>query len=530
MASSSAESALRQILDQHLAQISEEMERQLATLRAQDQREFAALREHDRQEFAELLERERQQVAESRERERLAAETLERERHEFAESREHERQQVAESRERERLAAETLERERHELAESLEQERQQVAELRERERLAAETLERERHEFAESLEQERQQVAESRERERIAVEALERERHELAESLEHERQQVAESRERERLAVETLERERHEFAELREHDQQEFAESLGRERQEFANSRERERQLVAELRKHERREFADRLNQAVRRIRQSGDWEELSATLVDAAAVFSGGAAWLRVADGTARGGPIRGVPEEAEERFRSLEIPLADAAALAGAVESRDPVIAAIAEGQVSAALLSLPGHPTEGRVAIFPLVTKDGVPGLLYTWGDGQEAVLEMVTQVASAAWEILTPPPPPPAPELVRISAVPVPVGKPARSAWEQLSAEEQQIHLRAQRYARVQAAEMRLHEADAVESGRARRNLYDVLQKPIDQARTTFHQKFFMACPSMVDYLHLELVRTLANDDAELLGTDYPGPLV
>jgi hypothetical protein len=30
--------------------------------------------------------------------------------------------------------------------------------------------------------------------------------------------------------------------------------------------------------------------------------------------------------------------------------------------------------------------------------------------------------------------------------------------------------------------------------------------------------------------MVDYLHLELIRTLANDDAELLGKDYPGPMV
>jgi hypothetical protein len=30
--------------------------------------------------------------------------------------------------------------------------------------------------------------------------------------------------------------------------------------------------------------------------------------------------------------------------------------------------------------------------------------------------------------------------------------------------------------------------------------------------------------------MVDYLHLEMVHTLANDDAELLGKDYPGPLL
>jgi len=29
--------------------------------------------------------------------------------------------------------------------------------------------------------------------------------------------------------------------------------------------------------------------------------------------------------------------------------------------------------------------------------------------------------------------------------------------------------------------------------------------------------------------MIDYFHVELVRTLANDDASMLGPDYPGPL-
>ena len=94
---------------------------------------------------------------------------------------------------------------------------------------------------------------------------------------------------------------------------------------------------------------------------------------------------------------------------------------------------------------------------------------------------------------------------------------------------LTAEEQQVHFRAQRFARVRVAEMRLYEGDAVLSGRAKRNLYEALRKPIDSERKTFHDSFYTACLSMVDYLHLEMVRTLANDDPELLGKDYPGPL-
>jgi hypothetical protein len=377
------------------------------------------------------------------------------------------------------------------------------------------------------------------EMERLLAESRERERQEFAGLREQDRQEFADSLEqarRELTSAAALERQQH--LEQREHDHSEFTAALAEARQELVELRERDQQEFTASLQRERREFTDRLNQAVRRLRQAGDREDVAGTLVDAAAAFCGGAAWMGVADGGVRGGPVRGVPDGSAEAYASLSVPLASAAALAGAVESREPTFAAVSEGELSAALLGLPGHPTEGRVAIFPLVTAAGVPGLLYTWGNAQEAVLEMLTQVASAAWEIRTPvpAPPPPAPELVRIAAIPVsvPAAVPAvtdtRSAWDRLSADEQQLHLRAQRYARVQAAEMRLHEAEAVESGRAHRNLYSVLQRPIDQARDTFHQKFFQPCPSMVDYLHLELLRTLANDDAELLGKDYPGPLV
>jgi hypothetical protein len=119
-----------------------------------------------------------------------------------------------------------------------------------------------------------------------------------------------------------------------------------------------------------------------------------------------------------------------------------------------------------------------------------------------------------------------PEPPPPELVTIEPAPP---QPA-SAWDRLPAEEQRIHLRAQRFARVQAAEMRLFQADAVLAGRAGRDLYDTLRNSIDAAREAFRLSFFAPCASMVDYLHLELVQTLAHDDPDLLGNNYPGPMV
>ncbi len=72
-------------------------------------------------------------------------------------------------------------------------------------------------------------------------------------------------------------------------------------------------------------------------------------------------------------------------------------------------------------------------------------------------------------------------------------------------------------------------MRLYKSDAVKDGRARRDLYGTLQAEIDNARDIFQRDYLTATPTMVDYFHLELIRTLANDEAELLGRSYPGPL-
>jgi hypothetical protein len=285
--------------------------------------------------------------------------------------------------------------------------------------------------------------------------------------------------------------------------------------------------LFDEARGRARRELADQLNQSVRRIRHSPTLDELTATLLDAAMAFAAGAAIFRIADQAAHGDKIRGVAAEEAAAFTALEIPLSAAPALAGAAETRDPVIAVTTAAEVSARLISLASHPPDGRACIYPLVVKDRVPALLYCWGAAQTAALEMLAQVAAAVWGSLEEPEPPKVetPQLVKIEAAPAPA-----SAWEALSPEDQAIHLRAQRFARVQIAEMRLHDGAAVQSGRTERDLYGALRSRIDAARTAFQQKFFGQSSNMVDYIHVELVRTLAHDDADLLGKDYPGPLV
>jgi len=263
------------------------------------------------------------------------------------------------------------------------------------------------------------------------------------------------------------------------------------------------------------RELAEQLNQAVRRLRIAPDETELCATLGGAVERFASGCALFRIA------GPLAG-----NER---IEFTLSSAPALAAAVEARDPLTAAATPGEVSTALVEFFGHSPDARVFLFPLEVRESVPALIYCWGSVQVAAIELLAQVAGAVWSAIpVEPERAPVSDLVTIAAA-APPQQPSVSPWDAMTEAERQTHLRAQRFARVQAAEMRLYHADLVQTGRTQRNLYELLRQPIDAARATFQAQFFVNCPSMVDYLHLELTRTLANDDTDLLGSSYPGLL-
>ncbi len=86
------------------------------------------------------------------------------------------------------------------------------------------------------------------------------------------------------------------------------------------------------------------------------------------------------------------------------------------------------------------------------------------------------------------------------------------------------------LRAQRFARVRVAEIQLYHAAQMKNGRAGGDVYRALKAQMDAARDAYREKFLTPLNGTADYLHVEFVRTLANDDAALLGPEYPGPLV
>lgn len=277
-----------------------------------------------------------------------------------------------------------------------------------------------------------------------------------------------------------------------------------------------------------RHEAVEGLNRAIRRLRvfeSEGQW---CAALLESAvercrraALFSIGAKTFRFIgergpDGVMKDAPVPG------------EIGLNAAAAIQSAVETCDTTVAMQTAGEISEAVASYLGGDADQKVYLFPLYTRQRVVAVLYAEQPSDIAGLELLAGVAAATLEGHLAAADTRPSSVVAITGATTPAG-PA-PAWSALSKEEQDLHLRAQRFARVRVAEMRLYESHAVKTGRAELNLYEKLRKGIDSAREEFREKFLKASPTMVDYLHVELVRTLANDDAAMLGPDYPGPMV
>lgn len=270
--------------------------------------------------------------------------------------------------------------------------------------------------------------------------------------------------------------------------------------------------------------LAEDLSQSVRRMRLVDGFRELAGALADSAAPFCEKCAVFEAVGENMALRAGRGVTGGAV-------VPLNTAGAFQAAAESGDPVSALATPAEVSQAVVNLFAHTSVERISIFPI----GTFGLLYASGKLQPAVLELLAQVAGLAGAAAASEPEPaglvtiaPATEARLPQKEPTADGHP--SALMTLDPKEHRAHLRAQQFARTRVAQMRLHEAQALSTGRLEADIYGALTREIDALREAFKEKFLPAAPTMVDYVHLELLRTLANDDPALLGPGYPGPLV
>jgi hypothetical protein len=90
---------------------------------------------------------------------------------------------------------------------------------------------------------------------------------------------------------------------------------------------------------------------------------------------------------------------------------------------------------------------------------------------------------------------------------------------------LSPEDAEIHRKAQRFARLLVDEIKLYNQAKVAEGRRNKDLYDRLKPDIEKSRTTYTKRYGNTAAASVDYFQQELVRSLGEDDASLMGANF-----
>jgi hypothetical protein len=287
---------------------------------------------------------------------------------------------------------------------------------------------------------------------------------------------------------------------------------------------------------HARRSQAELLNQSLRRLRQSSAEEQILQTLAETCAHYAEMSVVLVFENNQARAAASHGI------NAANLSFEISSAPAVVAVIDSRDPLVAVVNEAELSAPLAEKlqsidvgDGDVADSDMAkagrnayLFPLTARHTVVGILIASGSAApiSAPVELLCEAAGMRLETLLPSPDCVRPAESRAAAQ----TRAERLSWEALTPQDQTLHLRAQRMARVRAAEMRLDHENDLRTGIASSDIYGALQPAIDKARVEFLQNFLAKSSTMVDYLHLEILRGLAHDDDRLLGANYPGPMV
>ena len=90
---------------------------------------------------------------------------------------------------------------------------------------------------------------------------------------------------------------------------------------------------------------------------------------------------------------------------------------------------------------------------------------------------------------------------------------------------MSAEDADTHRKAQRFARLLVDEIKLYNQAKVAEGRRHKDLYDRLKEDIEKSRSTYQKRYGSTVAASGDYFQKEVVRSLAEEDAAIMGANF-----
>jgi hypothetical protein len=290
----------------------------------------------------------------------------------------------------------------------------------------------------------------------------------------------------------------------------------------------------------------DILSAAVASVYDAAGQADILRALLDGCARFTSRCALFVMKAGNISAWQSRGFANEGAIKGLTLS----GSAGLAGrAIQDKEPVSAAAVE--FDSAFVSTHGNPADGNATVLPLVVRDKVVAVVYADrgpdGTADLSAVRVLVRSAAAWLEIIalkkTAGAPeaeaapaetaaPPAPETVHAAPPPPPAAPAAAAAAAPasiasgLSKEDEELHKKAKRFAKLLVDEIKLYNQAKVAEGRANKDLYSRLKEDIDKSRATYDKRYGSTAAGGAGYFTAEVVRILADNDPAILGSDFP----
>ncbi len=112
-----------------------------------------------------------------------------------------------------------------------------------------------------------------------------------------------------------------------------------------------------------------------------------------------------------------------------------------------------------------------------------------------------------------------------------AEPLPVGHaetettPDPSPVSSIAPDDQGVHRKAERFARLLVDEIKLYNQVKVAEGRKNKDLYDRLKEAIEKSRGTYQKRYGNTAAASGNYFQHEIIRSLAEDDLSVMGANF-----
>jgi hypothetical protein len=318
---------------------------------------------------------------------------------------------------------------------------------------------------------------------------------------------------------------------------------------------------------------AGALVEAVASIHAGSTQKEILRALLDAGSAHCSRIALFVVKAGAATGWQARGFSDENAIKDSALDL---GAGPAAYTYRNRVTTPGNIAE--MGTPFVERFGTPANEQLLVLPLALKDKVAALVYADGGDsgklESEALELLVMATSAWLEVVSlrkqavpkeeieaapmveraapvqpvpsfsdpfashapkhipasaPVEPAPVAELIEVPAAGHAASAAAPAAaldpLAGLSPEDADTHRKAQRFARLLVDEIKLYNQAKVAEGRRNKDLYDRLKEDIDKSRGTFQKRYGATVAAGSDYFNSELVRSLAEDDLSIMGSNF-----